>query len=59
MVGAETGPSAMPTPDLDRAVRFAILREIGERLRALLREEPKLPKSFKTKIDRLQELEDR
>ena len=33
----------MPTPDIDRAVRFAILREIGERLRAFLREEPELP----------------
>jgi hypothetical protein len=49
----------MPTPDIDRAVRFAILREIGERLRAFLREEPELPQSFKTKIDRLHELEDR
>jgi hypothetical protein len=33
------------------------VREIGERLRALLKPEPKLPAHLKTQIDRLRELE--
>jgi len=36
----------------------AIVQEIGERLRAFLKEEPELPGSLKTQIDRLRELEE-
>ncbi len=44
--------------DIDHKHCRAIILEIGERLRASLREEPELPASFKTQIDRLRELED-
>jgi len=35
-----------------------IVQEIGERLRAFLKEEPQLPGSLRTQIDRLRELEE-
>src|SRR5260370_35393845 len=38
--------------------RRAIVQEIGERLRAVLKEEPECPGSLRTQIDRLRELED-
>jgi hypothetical protein len=43
--------------DIDRSHSFAILREIGERLRASLREQPELSASLRKQIDRLRELE--
>ncbi|UPK39091.1 hypothetical protein IVB18_18755 [Bradyrhizobium sp. 186] len=43
--------------DIDYLHSRAIVREIGERLRALLKPEPKLPARLKTQIDRLRELE--
>lgn len=43
--------------DIDYAHSRAIVREIGERLRATLKPEPKLPARLKTQIDRLRELE--
>jgi hypothetical protein len=45
--------------DIDHAHSRAILREIGGRLRALLREEPELPASLRTQLDRLCQLVDR
>ncbi len=36
--------------DIDRALRFAIVREIGERLRVCLREEPELTASPRTQL---------
>ncbi|WP_156944766.1 hypothetical protein [Bradyrhizobium sp. Ec3.3] len=43
--------------DIDYVHSRAIVREIGERLRASLKPEPKLPARLKTQIDRLCELE--
>jgi hypothetical protein len=43
--------------DIDPKHRRAIVQEIGERLRAFLREEPKLPGSLRAQINRLHELE--
>jgi hypothetical protein len=43
--------------DIDYVHSRAIVREIGERLRASLKPEPKLPARLKTQIDRLRELE--
>ena len=43
--------------DIDPKHSRAIVQEIGERLRALLKEEPELPGSIKTRLDRLRELE--
>jgi hypothetical protein len=43
--------------DIDEKTSRAITREIGERLRADLREESELPASLKKQIDRLHELE--
>jgi hypothetical protein len=57
LLGAETGISAMRNINIDRTHSYAILREIGDRLRAHLREEPELPEIFRKKIDRLRELE--
>ena len=45
--------------DIDRTHSFAIVREIGERLDANLKEEPEVPVSFRRQIDRLRELEDK
>jgi len=44
--------------DIDPKHSRAIAREIGERLRAFLKEEPELPQSLRTQIDRLLELEE-
>jgi hypothetical protein len=44
--------------DIDPKHSRAIVREIGERLRAFLKEEPELPGSLRTQIDRLGELEE-
>jgi hypothetical protein len=43
--------------DIDHKHSRAIVREIGERLRASLKQEPELPASLRTQINRLQELE--
>ncbi len=59
LIGVETQVSVMRNHvDIDHKHCRAIILEIGERLRASLREEPELPASFKTQIDRLRELED-
>ena len=44
--------------DLDSRHSLAIVQEIGERLRAVLKEEPECPVSLRTQIDRLRELEE-
>ena len=44
--------------DIDPKHSRAIVQEIGERLRAFLQEEPELPGSLRTQIDRLRELEE-
>jgi hypothetical protein len=43
--------------DIDYAHSRAIVRSIGERSRAALKQEPKLPGRLKMQIDRLCELE--
>jgi len=43
--------------DIDHKHSRAIVQEIGEKLRAFLKEEPELPGSLRTQIDRLRELE--
>ena len=44
--------------DIDPKHSRAIVQEIGERLRAFLKEEPELPGSLRTQIDQLRELEE-
>jgi hypothetical protein len=44
--------------DIDSKHSRAIVQEIGERLRAFLKEEPELPGSLGGQIDRLRELEE-
>jgi nitrate/nitrite-specific signal transduction histidine kinase len=44
--------------DIDTSHSRAIIREIGERLRASFEEERELPASFRTQIERLRQLED-
>jgi hypothetical protein len=44
--------------DIDHTHSRAIIQETGERLRAFLKEEPELPGSLGTQIDRLRELEE-
>ena len=44
--------------DIDPKHSRAIVQEIGERLRAVLKEEPECPESLRTQIDRLRELEE-
>jgi len=44
--------------DIDPKHSRAIVQEIGERLRAVLKEEPECPGSLRTQIDRLHELEE-
>ena len=44
--------------DIDHKHSRAIVQEIGERLRAFLKEEPKLPWSLRMQINRLRELEE-
>lgn len=43
--------------EIDHTHSRAISQEIGERLRASLREEPELPPSIRNQIERLRELE--
>ena len=45
--------------DIDYVHSRAIVREVGERLRASLKPEPELPARLKMQIDRLRELEER
>ena len=44
--------------DIDPKHSRAIVREIGERLHAFLKEEPELPGSLRAQIDRLRTLEE-
>jgi hypothetical protein len=44
--------------DIDPKHSRAIVQEVGERLRAALKEEPECPGSLRTQIDRLRELEE-
>jgi len=44
--------------DMDPKHSRAIVQEIGERLRAFLKEEPELPGNLRTQIDRLRDLEE-
>jgi hypothetical protein len=44
--------------DIDPKHSRAIVQEIGERLRAVLKEEPECPRSLRTQIDRLRESEE-
>ena len=44
--------------DIDHKHSRAIVQEIGERLRAVLKEEPECPGSLRTQIDRLREFEE-
>ena len=44
--------------DIDSKHSRAIVQEIGERLRVVLKEEPECPGSLRTQIDRLRELEE-
>jgi hypothetical protein len=44
--------------DIDSKDSRAIVREIGERLRAFLKEDPEQPGSLRAQIDRLHELEE-
>jgi len=44
--------------DIDSKHSRAIVKEIGERLRAFLKEESEPPRSLRTQIDRLWELEE-
>ena len=44
--------------DIDSKHSRAIVQEIGERLRALLQEEPDPPENLRTQINRLRELEE-
>ena len=44
--------------DIDPKHSRAIVQEIGQRLRAVLKEEPECPGSLRTQIDRLRELEE-
>ena len=44
--------------DIDPKHSRAIVQEIGQRLRAVLKEGPQLPGSPRTQIDRLRELEE-
>lgn len=44
--------------DIDSKHSRAIVREIGERLRASFKEDQELPASFRMQIERLRELED-
>jgi hypothetical protein len=44
--------------DIDHTHSRAIVKEIGARLRAFVKEEPEIPGSLRTQIDRLRELEE-
>jgi hypothetical protein len=43
--------------DIDEKTSRAVAREIGERLRAVVRDNPEMPASLRKQIDRLRELE--
>ncbi|WP_128935469.1 hypothetical protein [Bradyrhizobium zhanjiangense] len=45
--------------NIDQTHSRAIAREIGERLRGLLREETELPSSLKRRMQKLRELDER
>jgi hypothetical protein len=50
----------MPNPvDIDPSHSRAIVREIGERLRASFEEDQELPASFRIQIERLRRSEDK
>ncbi|MBW7965742.1 hypothetical protein [Bradyrhizobium sp. BR 10261] len=50
----------MPHPkDIDRSHSRAIMKVIGQQLRASLQLEPEQPESFRGQIERLRELEER
>ncbi|MDA9432139.1 hypothetical protein XH86_30910 [Bradyrhizobium guangdongense] len=54
------GGFAMPHPkDIDRSHSRAIMKVIGQQLRASLKLEPEQPESFRGQIERLRELEER
>jgi hypothetical protein len=54
------GGFAMPHPkDIDRSHSRAIMKVIGQQLRASLKLEPDQPESFRGQIERLRELEER
>ena len=42
--------------DIDKKTRHAIIRDIGERLRAIVRKDPEVPTSLGEQIDRRREL---
>jgi len=44
--------------DIEHRHSRAIVQEIGERLRAVLTEEPELPERLRAQIDRLRQLEE-
>jgi hypothetical protein len=44
--------------NIDHIHSRAIVQKIGERLRVLLKEEPELPATLRTQIDRLRALEE-
>jgi hypothetical protein len=44
--------------DIDSKHSRAIVKQIGERLAAFMKEEPELPASLRAQIDRLRELEE-
>ncbi|RZN16131.1 hypothetical protein CWO90_40520 [Bradyrhizobium sp. Leo121] len=50
-------PAVLAGVELDHKHSRAIVREIGERLRASLKPEPELPASIRTQVNRLRELE--
>jgi hypothetical protein len=56
--GRERSPAMQNAIRIDRAFRRAIIQDIGERLRASLREEPELSASLRRQIDQLREMQD-
>ena len=44
--------------DIDQALRRAIMRELGERLRTSFKEDPDLPETFWAQIERFRQLDD-
>jgi hypothetical protein len=51
-------PAMRNSIDIDHVHSRAIVREIGERLGALLKPAPELPEALKMQINRLRELEE-
>jgi hypothetical protein len=54
----ERGVAMRNRVDIDLNHSLAIVQEIGERLRAFLKEEPELPGSLRAQIDRFRKLEE-